>query len=193
MVAHRRDGSGGAPETVVTPFTVQLVPMRRKHVRSVMRIESEVYPNPWTASLFFSELALRTNRAYTVAQYGAVVIGYTGLMFIGDDAHVTTIAVDPIWRKRGVATRLMLQNMRLALGKGAKHLTLEVRMANADAQALYMKFGFAPAGVRKNYYSETNEDAMVMWAHDIDEEPFAMRLSAIEASVPGATIAEVPQ
>ncbi len=179
--------------TNATPFTVQLQPMRRKHVRSIMRIESSVYPHPWTASLFFSELALRGSRAYTVAQHGPLVIGYSGLMFVGDDAHITTIAVDPIWQRHKVATRLMLHNVRLALHKRAKNLTLEVRVSDAKAQALYARFGFAPAGVRKNYYAETNEDALVMWANDIDSDAYAMRMSAIEASVPGGTISEVPR
>lgn len=176
-----------------SPFTVRLAPMRRKHLRSVMRIETQAYTHPWTMSLFLSELALRQNRSYTVAQVGTLVVGYSGLMFVGDDAHVTNIAVDPIWHGHRVATRLMLHNIRLALQRGSKHVTLEVRMSNSAAQALYRKFGFAPAGVRKNYYSEVNEDALVMWVNEIDSEQYAQRLSAIEASVPGATIAEVPK
>lgn len=180
---------GDTPE--VTPFSVQLAPMRRKHVRSVMRIETESFPQPWTTSLFLSELALRNKRAYTVAMRGSLVIGYTGLMLIGEDAHVTTLAVDSLWRRHKVATRLMLHNVRIALGRGAKNLTLEVRMTDKSAQELYRKFGFAPAGVRKNYYAP-NEDALVMWANDIDSEDFAMRMSALEAGVPGVTISEVP-
>jgi [ribosomal protein S18]-alanine N-acetyltransferase len=88
---------------------------------------------------------------------------------------------------------LLLHDVRVALGRGAKHMTLEVRVSNKEAQGLYQKFGFAPAGVRRNYYTEDNEDALVMWANDIDTEDYALRLSAIEAAVPGATIAEVPK
>ena len=186
-------GDGRREPPAPAPFVIQLLPMRRKHLRSVMRIEAEVYPNPWTMSLFLSELALRNKRAYTVAQYGSMTIGYTGLMFIEDDAHLTNIAVDPIWHKHQIATRLMLHNVKRALQAGARHMTLEVRVSNDAAQRLYRKFGFAPAGVRKNYYTENNEDALVMWANDIDSESYAMRMSAIEASVRGATIAEVPQ
>ncbi len=162
-------------------------------MRSVVRIENQVYSHPWTTSLFVSELALRTNRAYTVAQVGSLLVAYSGLMFVGDDAHVTTIAVDPLWQRHKIATRLMLHNIRLALHAGAQHITLEVRLSNHAAQAMYRKFGFAPAGVRKNYYAEMNEDALVMWAHDIHDEKYALRLSAIEAAIPGATIAEVPR
>jgi [ribosomal protein S18]-alanine N-acetyltransferase len=175
------------------PFLVHLAPMRRKHLRSVVRIEQQVYTRPWNSSLFMSELALRNKRAYTVAQVGSIVVGYSGLMFVGDDAHVTNVAVDPIWHGKAVATRLMLHNVRLALHNGARHLTLEVRVSNKEAQGLYTKFGFQIAGTRKNYYAEDNEDALVMWANDIDSEPYAMKMSAIEAAVPGATIAEVPK
>lgn len=185
------DEQAGIPRN--EPFTVHLTPMKRKHVRSVMRIESQVYSHPWNTSLFFSELALRHNRAYTVAQVGSLVVGYSGLMFVGDDAHITTIAVDPIWQRHQIASRLMLHNARLALHNGARHITLEVRVSNESAQAMYRKFGFAPAGVRKNYYVGINEDALVMWANDIDSEAYSMRLSAIEASVAGATVAAVTE
>jgi len=173
------------------PFVVRLAPLRRKHLQSVMRIESQAYSHPWTMNLFLTELALRANRVYTVAQIGALVVGYSGLMLIGDDAHITTIAVDPIWQRRKVATRLMLHNVRVALQQEAKHLTLEVRVSNEAAQAMYRKFGFSEAGRRKNYYAEVNEDALVMWAGDIDAQGYALRLSAIEAGVPGATLDEV--
>jgi ribosomal-protein-alanine N-acetyltransferase len=169
---------------------VQLVPMRRRHLRSVLRIEGQVYPRPWSLSLFVSELALRSTRAYYVARVGGIVVGYCGLMLAGDDAHVTTIAVDPAWHRRGIATRLLVNAVRLATGRGARHLTLEVRVGNDPAQALYRAFGFHPAGVRKGYYVETNEDALVMWAEDIDSPQYAARMAALEARIPGTTIVE---
>jgi ribosomal-protein-alanine N-acetyltransferase len=169
---------------------VFLVPMRRRHLRAVLRIESLVYPRPWTLSLFLSELALRSTRVYTVARVGGEVVGYAGLMLSGPDAHVTTIAVDPEWQRRGVGARLLLNMARQAVERGAAHLTLEVRVTNKAAQDLYRAFGFRPAGVRKNYYVETNEDALVMWADDIDQPPYADRLAAIEARIPGTTVIE---
>jgi [ribosomal protein S18]-alanine N-acetyltransferase len=167
---------------------VHLVPMRRRHLRSVLRIESQVYPRPWSLSLFLSELSLRTSRSYLVARVDAMVVGYAGLMFTGDDAHVTTIAVDPAWHRAKIGTRLLAELARTALDRGARNLTLEVRVGNTGAQALYERFGFAPAGIRKNYYVETNEDALVMWAEHIDEPAFAARLAAIEEAVPGTTV-----
>ncbi len=160
---------------------VHLVPMRRRHLRSVLRIEAQVYPRPWSLSLFMSELALRSTRAYTVVRADGMVVGYSGLMLLGEDAHVTTIAVDPEWHRRGIATRMLIHMARTAVARGARHLTLEVRVTNTAAQALYRKFGFTPAGVRKNYYAETNEDALVMWANDIDDHAYAERLRRLEA------------
>jgi ribosomal-protein-alanine N-acetyltransferase len=177
-------------EQVPDALDVHLVAMRRRHLRAVLRIESQVYARPWTLSLFMSELALRTTRVYTVARVDGGVIGYCGLMLSGDDAHVTTIAVDPAYHRRDVGTRLMLHLVRLARARGARHLTLEVRMSNHPAQELYRRFGLQPAGVRKNYYAETNEDALVMWANDIDTPEYAGRLVELEAGIVGGTTVE---
>ena len=173
--------------------SVQVVPMRRRHLRSVLRIEAQVYPRPWSLSLFMSELALRTTRAYYVARVDAVVVGYAGLMLGVEEAHVTTIAVDPAWHRRKIGTRLLLVLAGEAVQRGATNLTLEVRVGNTGAQSLYRQFGFAPAGVRRNYYVETNEDALVMWADDVDSDEYADRLDRIETKVPGRTIVEEPR
>lgn len=176
--------------TMSPPLTVQLTPMRRRHLRSVLRIEEQVYPRPWSHSLFLSELALRGTRSYFVARIGKDIAGYGGLLLSGEDGHVTTIAVDPAWQRHGIGTRLMLALAREALERDARHLTLEVRTSNRGAQLLYQRFGFAPVGVRKNYYPETNEDALVMWVHEIDSAEYADRLEQIETSIPGETIYE---
>lgn len=176
MAARVPEEPTGAPD-------VQLTSMRRRHLRSVLRIEALVYPRPWSLRLFMSELALRSTRAYTVATVEGGVVGYSGLMVTGEDAHVTTLAVDPGWHRRGVGSRLLLRMAHTAVDRGARHLTLEVRVTNEAAQQLYRKFGFAPAGVRKNYYVETNEDALVMWANDIDTEEYRRRLAGIEAGL----------
>ena len=160
---------------------VRVVPMRRRQLRSVMRIEEECYPRPWSATLFLSELAQRSSRRYTVATIGPLVVGYCGLMVVQDEGHVTTLTVDPEWQHRGIGTVLLLDMARAALGLGCRHMTLEVRASNSAAQVLYRRFGFAPAGVRRNYYAETGEDAIVMWVHDIDSESYTQRLASIEA------------
>jgi ribosomal-protein-alanine N-acetyltransferase len=179
-----------AADRLPAGLEVHLVPMRRRHLRSVLRIEAQVYPRPWSLSLFMSELALRSSRAYYVARVDGVVVGYAGLMMSGDDGHVTTIAVDPAWHRHKIGTRLLLTLAREAVRRGGANLTLEVRVTNTAAQELYRRFGFAPAGIRKNYYVETNEDALVMWANDIDTDEYADRLDAIARGVPGSTIVE---
>lgn len=168
-----------AAEPVAMPVHVTVAPMRRRHLRSVLRIEALVYPRPWSLGLFMSELALKTTRAYLVAKVANQVVGYAGLMVTGSDGHVTTIAVDPEWQRQRIGTRLMLGLTTAAVDAGCSGLTLEVRVSNTGAQAMYREFGFAPAGIRKNYYTETNEDAIVMWAHDIDLDVHRARVDAI--------------
>lgn len=178
--------------TISPPLTVEMAPMRRRHLRSVLRIEEQVYPRPWSHSLFLSELALRSTRSYFVARVGRDVVGYAGLMLSMEDGHVTTIAVDPKWHRHQVGTRLLLTLAREALGRDARNLTLEVRLSNMGAQFLYRRFGFAPVGVRKNYYPETNEDALVMWAHGIDTPDYVALLGRIENGISGETAYDVP-
>lgn len=169
---------------------VTIAPMRRRHLRSVLRIEQQVYPRPWSLGLFMSELGYRTNRVYVVARVGTTVVGYGGLMLVTDDGHVTTLAIDPAWQRHKLGTRVLHVLATAAIARGAKNLTLEVRASNQGAQALYRAFGFAPAGIRKGYYVETNEDAIIMWANDVDTHDYARRLATLEAGVPGTTIHE---
>lgn len=173
---------------------VVLAPMRRRHLRAVVRIEEASYPRPWSLALFVSELALRDQRTYLVAKVDGRVAGYGGVMYVLPDAHVTTIAVDAALRRHAIGTRLLLALVRAAVIKGATALTLEVRASNTAAQELYRRFGFAPAGVRKGYYADPPagpaEDALVMWAHDIDAPAYADRLDAIAAAIPGRTTVE---
>jgi ribosomal-protein-alanine N-acetyltransferase len=169
---------------------VRITAMRRRHLRSVLRIENQVYPRPWSLGLFMSELAIRSGRIYLVARVGPTVVGYAGMLFSGDDGHVTTIAVDPHWQRSKIGKRLLLHLLRRGVARDAKNFTLEVRMSNEAAQSLYRAFGFVPAGVRKGYYVETNEDAMVMWVHDVDHDDYQARLDGIERSIPGTTIVD---
>jgi [ribosomal protein S18]-alanine N-acetyltransferase len=190
MAVRRQEEDGRNQEEGGAEIVVHLVPMRRRHLRSVLRIEALVYPRPWSLSLFMSELALRSTRAYWVARVDGAVVGYCGLMVTGEDGHVTTLAVDPAMHRRGIGSRLLLALAGEAIRRGATGLTLEVRMGNQAAQELYRKFGFRPAGVRRNYYVETNEDALVMWADDVDDPAYARRLAEIEAQIPGVTLVE---
>ena len=169
---------------------VHLVPMRRRHLRSVLRIEGQVYPRPWTLTLFLSELSLHSSRHYVVARVDGKVVGYAGLMVSLDEGHVTNIAVDPAWQRHQIGSRLLLNLHRAALERGARHMTLEVRVSNTGAQSMYRRFGYETEGLRKNYYAETKEDALIMWAHDIDSAAHAGRLSSIEEGIRGVTVDE---
>jgi len=183
MVQRRREAE---PSELV----VHVLPMRRRHLRSVLRIEAQVYARPWSLGLFVSELALQATRAYYVARIDGTLCGYAGLMVTEGDGHITTLAVDPAWHRRKIGTRLLLVQAREAIDRGAESLTLEVRVGNVAAQEMYRRFGFGPAGIRKNYYVETNEDALVMWAHDVATPDYDRRLAEIEAGIPGVTLVD---
>ncbi len=173
-------GEPAAP-TVITP-------MRRRHLRQVLRIDHSVYPRPWSLGLYLGELARDEGRSYLVARRGTSVVGYAGLMVIVGDAHVTTVAVAPAHQHQSVATRLLLVILRDAVTLGAERITLEVRASNRSAQALYGRFGFAPAGVRKGYYVDNREDAVIMWAIDVATPAYAERLAGIEAALPQPSV-----
>ena len=165
--------------------------MRRRHLKGVLAIERRVYPRPWSPSLFLSEMSEPRNRAYIVARLEREVVGYAGLMSYGEEAHVTTIAVDPDEHRRKIGTRLMLELVRRAREMGARAISLEVRVSNWGAQRMYGRFGFRPVGVRKGYYQETGEDALVMWADDVDTpayERILERISTAAASAPGPEV-----
>jgi ribosomal-protein-alanine N-acetyltransferase len=164
----------GAGEPIVEP-------MRRRHIGQILAIEKASYPKPWSAQVFHDELdhARGGYRYYLVARRGRTVIGYGGLMFAVDEAHVTNLAVHPDHRREGVATRLLLALADEAIERGCPAWTLEVRASNVAAQELYRRFGFAPAGVRGRYY-EGVEDAIVMWCHDIQSAEYARRLEVLD-------------
>ena len=160
-----------------------IVPMRRAHIRKIMPIEQQVYPRPWTPQVFVEELeqARVGKRHYLVGTIGDELVGYGGLLYVENDAHVTNIAVDPMWRSRGIATELLLDLAWEVNRRGCEAMTLEVRHTNVAAQQLYRRFGFVPAGVRKKYY-ENRDDAIVMWCAGVQEPEFAERLRKIELS-----------
>lgn len=168
--------AGGSP--------VAIEPMRRRHLRRVLPIEQQAYPTSWSKSVFDSELAQVRDgtRYYVVSRAGRDVVGYGGLWFVpdpaGDQAHVTNIVVDVSHRRRGVARAMLVHLADVAIERGCVAWTLEVRASSHGAQELYRRFGFAPAGVRRQYYDRT-EDAIVMWCHDIDGDDYARRLDGL--------------
>jgi ribosomal-protein-alanine N-acetyltransferase len=187
---HEGGSLDAAPAEAPAVRPIVVTPMRRRHLRQVLRIDHAVYPRPWTLGLYLGELATTEGRSYLVARDGTAVVGYAGLMVIVDDAHVTTVAVAPSHQHRGIGTRLLLVLLRDAIALGAERVTLEVRASNRGAQAPYSRFGFAPSGVRKGYYVDNREDAVIMWAIDVRSRAYAARLDRIEASLPTPTVVQ---
>ena len=158
---------------------VEITRMRRRHLRRVLAIEGLVYPRPWSTTLFLSEIAQKSTRSYIVARHEMVVVGYAGMMFTGREAHITNIAVDPDLHGRKVGSRLLLTLVTEAVARGAHTLSLEVRVSNNNAQAMYAKFGFSVVGVCKGYYIETREDALVMVVDDVLSTDYRLRLKRL--------------
>jgi ribosomal-protein-alanine N-acetyltransferase len=158
--------------------------MRRRHLRGVMAIERQVYPRPWSPNLFLSEMSESRNRCYLVARIDREVVGYAGMICYGDEAHVTNVAVDPMHQRHKIASRLLHDVVRQAIEMGAQAVSLEVRVTNWGAQRLYGRFGFRPVGVRRNYYQEINEDALIMWLDDVRTVEFDRRLRELMESLP---------
>ena len=161
---------------------LRLEKLKRRDLRYVLPIEAAVFPEPWSVAVFNSELALRHGRLYRAAWDGHQLAGYIGFLIVDDEAHITTIAVAPSHQRAGVASTLIIDGVGTLLAAGVKHLSLEVAADNEPAQALYRRFGFAAVGVRKNYYPVTGQDAIVMWAHDIDAPEYAERLASMDRS-----------
>jgi ribosomal-protein-alanine N-acetyltransferase len=158
--------------------------MRRRHLRGVMAIERQAYARPWTPNLFIAEMSETGNRNYLVARIDKDVVGYAGLICYGDEAHITNIAVDPMLQGHGIAHRLLAEQIDAARSLGAVAVSLEVRVTNWRAQRVYARFGFHPVGIRRNYYAELNEDALIMWTDDIRERTYAERVAQVVEMLP---------
>jgi ribosomal-protein-alanine N-acetyltransferase len=154
--------------------------MRRRHLRNVLRIDAQQPQRGWSLGLYLAELKRADDRRYLVAHVDGVLVGFAGMLFQLPEAHVTTIAVDEALRGLRLGTRLMLVLARQAIAAGCQSLTLEVRAGNRPALALYRRFGLAPAGIRRGYYADIGEDALIMWAHDLATPAYAVRLADIE-------------
>ncbi len=144
-------------------------------VDAAVELEAVDRPQPWSAQVFRDELAA-DNRVYLVAE-DEVLVGFGGVMVVGDEAHVTNLLVAPESRRKRVGSRLMRALIDAAIDRGARHLTLEVRSRNHSARSLYAEFGLAPVGLRKGYYGD--DDALILWAHEIDSDEYQSRLEGL--------------
>ncbi len=155
----RKDtGSGPVPLE-----RIRFEPMRVTDLDEVLYIEHNSFTTPWSRAAYHRELVTNGYATYIVGRLEGRVIAYGGMWVILDEAHVTNIAVHPDYRNRGVGRLAMRALERKAAELGACRMTLEVRVSNTAARHLYEDLGFSGTGVRRSYYSDTHEDAVVMW------------------------------
>lgn len=161
--------------------------MTMADIPAVHRIERASFPVPWPDYAFSQEIQANRLAHYLVVRAGGEAVAYGGMWLMVDEAHVTTFAVLPEWRRRGVGARLLLALMDLALDLGARVATLEVRISNRPARALYALFGFRPVGIRPRYYSDNGEDALIMTTEPLAAPDMTRRLAHL-----GERFGEVP-
>lgn len=146
---------------------IMIEPMTVQDLDRVLEIEALSYMSPWSRRAFVSEVTDNSYAYYFVARKNRVIIGYVGMWVILDEAHITNIAVAPEYRRLGIGQAMLEAMFDRAKEHGAARMTLEVRVSNLGAQALYHKLGFVDRGVRKGYYTDSNEDAIIMWKDDL--------------------------
>lgn len=180
---------------------VVVVPMETRDIPAVMEIEHVSFTTPWSASAYRHELehndlahylvllpreavASRTEqRAPSLRDrisgwllgvniIGRPVMGYAGYWLMAGEAHISTIALDPTWRGKGLGEYLLLRTIESAMADGATLVTLEVRVSNTRAQTLYEKYGFDVVGRRKRYYHDNNEDALIMTVEGVQTSAY---------------------
>jgi ribosomal-protein-alanine N-acetyltransferase len=160
-------------------FVPQLVIelMKAEDIPQIMEIERMCFVTPWHENSFYAELNHQP-ACYLVAHIGERVVGYGGMWVIMDEAHITTLAVHPAYRRQHIGERLLLGLLEVAIARRARRATLEVRTSNIAAQQLYVKYGFQAVAIRRGYYADTGEDALVMWSPDMQTPEYQQLLRA---------------
>ena len=137
--------------------------MTLAHLEDVYAIELNCFSIPWEKEDFVKELTENKMAIYIVAFFGDEMVGYGGMWHIVNEGHITNIAVTDKYREKGIGTAILRRMLEIADEKDMIGITLEVRVGNESAMKLYSKFGFKVEGLRKNYYADTKEDAVIMW------------------------------
>lgn len=169
------------------PLKIRLVPMQAGDLDAVQRIERASFTTPWPAYAYRQEIETNRLAHYIVARVGDEIVGeqivgdqivgFAGMWMMVDQAHITTFAVDPRWRRKGIGSQMVRALLEMARPLGARQATLEVRLSNLAARHLYERFGFRPVGIRPRYYSDNGEDALIMTTDDLDSPDMRKRMA----------------
>jgi ribosomal-protein-alanine N-acetyltransferase len=165
---------------------LRIRPMTIEDLPAVQLIERASFSTPWPVHAYRQELETNRLAAYLVATIGGEIVAYGGIWLMVDEAHVTTFAVHPRYRRRRIGERLLLALMDLALDRHAREATLEVRLSNLAARRLYEKYGFRPVGIRPRYYSDNQEDALIMTTEPLALPAMRDRVARLRAELDAA-------
>lgn len=147
---------------------IKVVPMTLEHVDDIMIVENLSFSIPWSINAFIEEITKNSFAYYYAGIYKGKAVGYGGMWQVFDEGHITNIAVHPEFRKIGIASRILECMIGESIDMGVQRMTLEVRKSNISALRLYQKYGFINEGIRKSYYADNGEDAIIMWKHQMD-------------------------
>ena len=162
---------------------ILIEPMSLADVPDVHRIERASFSVPWPDDAYRAELTGNRLAAYLVARADGAVVGYGGIWMMVDEAHITTFAIEPSWRRQRLGETLLVALLDLAIARRAREATLEVRLSNVPARRLYEKYGFLPVGVRPRYYSDNGEDALIMTTPALQGSPMRALLGERRAEL----------
>jgi [ribosomal protein S18]-alanine N-acetyltransferase len=174
------------------PLRVSIEAMRLEDLDEVQRIEEASFTTPWPPNAYRSELLTNRLASYLVARADARIVAYGGMWLMVDEAHITTFAVHPAWRRQRIGERLLLAFLDLARDRHAREATLEVRLSNLAARRLYEKYGFRPVGLRPRYYSDNNEDALIMTTEPLDDPQLRARIERLRVALDDAPVPSGP-
>ena len=165
------------------PGALTIVPMVAADIPAVLKIEALSFSSSWPANAFANEINDNKLAHYFVGRIDNRIVGYGGIWVILEDSHITTIAVHPDLRGQKRGEELLVFLLDQAIARGASWITLEVRESNVVAQKLYRKYGFTIVSTRRGYYSDNNENALVMWAGNLKGELYASRLAVLKEAL----------
>jgi ribosomal-protein-alanine N-acetyltransferase len=167
------------PRTAGSPQPMLIAPMNDSHLAEVVEIETLSFPSTWPQNAFHNEIHENKLAHYFVGLVGERVVAYGGIWVILEDSHITTIAVHPELRGKKYGEIMLFHLLEQTIEREASWITLEVRESNVAAQNLYRKYGFTVVSTRRGYYSDNNENALVMWAGNLKGPLYLNRLHAL--------------